>query len=179
MSKMCKDIALDQKLDSTLNSIVVLTKKVDNFDSNLSALDTLYKIESTLSNKINKIENQLQEKSRQKRIRRATLKITACSVKLKKNQEASAVIILIHGIQESPVNAWERPDETLAHVYDFMKAGLQIKHPSEIALAVCYRLPQSPMFNNQIEKLTRPVIIKLVNAMGKRRIFRNLHNLKP
>ena len=90
----------------------------------MSALDTLYKIESTLSNKINKIENQLQEKSRQKRIRRATLKITACSVKLKKKQEASAVIILIHGIQESPVNAWERPDETLAHVYDFMKAGL-------------------------------------------------------
>ena len=51
--------------------------------------------------------------------------------------------ILIHCIQESPVNAWERPDETLAHVYDFMKAGLQIKDPTKIVLADCHRLPQS------------------------------------
>ena len=61
---MSEDIALDQKLDHTLNSIVVLTEKVDNFDFNLSALDTrLDKIENTLGNKNDKIENQLQEKA--------------------------------------------------------------------------------------------------------------------
>ena len=106
----------------------------------------------------------------------------------KKDQKASTVMkeshekrlnILIHGVQESPVNAWERPDETLVRVYDFMKAGLQIKDPIEIALADCHRLPQSTIFNNRKEKLTRPIIIKLINAMDKRRIFRNLHNLKP
>ena len=60
-----------------------------------------------------------------------------------------------------------------------MKAGLQIKHPTEIALADCHRLPQGTTFNNRKEKLTRPIIIKLINAMDKRRIFTNLHNLKP
>ena len=60
-----------------------------------------------------------------------------------------------------------------------MKAVLQIKDLSEIALADCHRLPQSTIFNNRKEKLTRPIIIKLINALDKRRIFRNLHNLKP
>ena len=86
----------------------------------------------------------------------------------KKKQEESAVMkelyekrlnILIHVIQESPLNAWERPDETLAHVYDFMKAGLQIKDATEIALADCHRFPQSPMFNNRKEKLTSNFLI--------------------
>ena len=45
-----------------MNSIVILTEKVDNFDFNYSALGTrLDKIEITLSNKIEKIKNQLQE----------------------------------------------------------------------------------------------------------------------
>ena len=35
-------------------------------------------------------------------------------------------------------NAWERPDETLAYVYDFKKEGLQIKDPTEIVLANCH-----------------------------------------
>ena len=61
---MSEDIAIGQKLDSILNSIVVLTEKVDNFDSNLSALGTrLNRIENTLSNKIYKIETQLQKKA--------------------------------------------------------------------------------------------------------------------
>ena len=60
---MSEDIALGQKLDSILNSIVVLTEKVYNFDSNLSALGTrLNRIKNTLSNKINQIENQLQKR---------------------------------------------------------------------------------------------------------------------
>ena len=73
--------------------------------------------------------------------------------------------VLIHDVQESPVNTSERPDATLAHEYDFIKAGLQIKNPTEIVLVDCHRLPQSPMFNNRKEKLTRSlIIIKLVNA---------------
>ena len=77
--------------------------------------------------------------------------------------------ILIHGIQESLVNAWERPGEILAHVYDFMKASLQVKNPTEIGLANCHQLPQSPMFSNRNEKLTWPIIIKLVNVTDKLR----------
>ena len=61
---MSEDIALGQKLDSMLNSIAVLTEKVDNFDSKLSAFGTSSdEIENTLSNKINRIKNQLQEKA--------------------------------------------------------------------------------------------------------------------
>ena len=55
---MCEDIAVGQKLDSILNSIVVLTEKADNFESNLSALGIrLDKIENTFIYKINNIEN--------------------------------------------------------------------------------------------------------------------------
>ena len=145
MSKIREDIALRQKLDSIFNSIVVLTKKVDKYDSNLSALGTsLDKIENTLSNKIHKIENQLQEKADKSELEELRLRLLHVLEDSKKDKEASVVMkesyekrlnILIHGIQETPVNAWERPDETLSHVYDFMKAGLQIKDPTEIALA--------------------------------------------
>ena len=166
---MSEDIALGQQLDSILNSIVVLTEKVDNFDFNLSALGPRSnKIENTLSNKINKIENQLQEKADKSELEELRLRLLHVPENFKKDQEACAVMkesyekrlnILIHGVQESPVNTWERPDETLAHVYNFMKAGLKIKDRTDITLADCHRLPQSPMFNNRKEKLTRPIII--------------------
>ena len=186
---MSEDIALGQKLDSILNSIVILTEKVNNFDSKLSTLGTrLDKIENTLSDKINKMENQMLEKADKSELEELRLRLLHVLEDLKKDQKASAVMkesyekrlnILIHGVQESPGNAWERPDETIAHVYDFIKAGLQIKDPTEIALADCHRLPQGTTFSNRKEKLTWPIIIKLINAMDKRRIFTNLHNLKP
>ena len=130
----------------------------------------------------------MQEKADKSELEELRLKLLHVLEGSKKDQKASAVMkesyekrlnILIHGVQESPVNAWERPDETLAHAYDFMKADLQIKDPTKIALAVCHRLSQSTIFNNKKEKLTRPIIIKLINAMDRRRISRNLHNLKP
>ena len=115
---MYEDIALSQKLIETriLNLIVVLTEKVDNFDSNLSALGTRYdKIENTLSNKINKIENQLQEKADKSELEELRLRLLHVLENSKKDQKASAVMkelyekrlnILIHGIQKNPVNAW-------------------------------------------------------------------------
>ena len=186
---MSEDIVVGQKLDSISNSIVVLTEKVDNFDSNLAALGPRSnKIENTLNNKINKIENQLQEIADKSKLEELRLRLLHVPENFKKDQEASAVMkesyekrlnILIHGVQESPVNKRERPDETLARVYNFMKAGLKIKDQTDITLADCHRLPKSPMFNNRKEKLTGPIIIELVNAMDKRRILKNLHNLKP
>ena len=102
----------------------------------------------------------MQEKADKSELKELRLRLLQVLENSKKDQKASAVMkesyekrlnILIHGIQESPENAWERLDETLARVYDFMKAGLQIKNPTEFALADCHRLPQSPMFNNRKE----------------------------
>ena len=61
--------------------------------------------------------------------------------KAKRDQQTTAIMnkfydkrfnILIHGVQESADYTWENPEQTLAHIYEFMKDGLQIENPSEI-----------------------------------------------
>ena len=92
---MSEDITLGQKLDSILNSIVVLTEKVNNFDSKLSALGTrLDKIENTLSdkNKINKMENQMLEKADKSELEELRLRLLHVLEDSKKDQKASAVM---------------------------------------------------------------------------------------
>ena len=58
-----------------------------------------------------------------------------------------------------------------------MKEGLNIANPSQIALADYHRLPRQPTYKN-MEKINRPIILKVTNAFDKNLIFSNLKNLK-
>ena len=56
--------------------------------------------------------------------------------------------ILLHGLEESDKSAWETRNETLQIIQNFMREGLKIMQPAEIALADFHRLPQQPVFKN-------------------------------
>ena len=86
-------------------------------------------------------------------------------------------IIFIYGLPEISANVWEKPSETLEHVHKFMKDGLHIFDPKSLPLADYHRLPQQPIF--KFGRKTTPIIIKLIYAADKRKIFGNLKNLKP
>jgi len=85
--------------------------------------------------------------------------------------------LLIRGLDESNDSAWEKAEEILEIVYNFMKEGLQIEEPSSIPLVDYHRLPQRPVYKNNV-KVNRPIIIKLSNAYDKRQIFSRLKYLK-
>ena len=85
--------------------------------------------------------------------------------------------VLIHGLSETDDSTWEKTEETQQIVRKFMHDGPQIENPSSIALIDCHRLPQRLVFRNR-EKVIKPIIIKLSNAMDQRFLFRQLKHLK-
>ena len=85
--------------------------------------------------------------------------------------------ILFHGLEENSNSAWKTRDETLKILQNFMKEGLNIANPSQIALADYHRLRQQTTYKNKV-KVYRPIIVKATNAFDKNLIFSNLKNLK-
>ena len=59
-----------------------------------------------------------------------------------------------------------------------MKEGLKIQVPSDIVMSDFHRLPQKPLFNNEGQRISRPVIIELTSAADKRLIFSLAKKLK-
>ena len=59
-----------------------------------------------------------------------------------------------------------------------MKEGLKIQVPSDIVMFNFYRLPQKPLFNNEGQRISRPVIIKLTSVADQRLIFSLTKKLK-
>ena len=78
--------------------------------------------------------------------------------------------VLFHGLEENSNSAWETRDETLKILQNFMKEGLNIANPSQIALADYHRLPREPTYKNKV-KINRPIILKVTNAFDKNLIF--------
>ena len=66
--------------------------------------------------------------------------------------------LLIHGLEESNKTNWEARGSTQETIYEFFQKGLQINEPISIELIDCHRLPQRPIFKNNI-KVKRPVVI--------------------
>ena len=85
--------------------------------------------------------------------------------------------VLIHGLEESNKTDWETREITQETIYEFFQKGLQIKEPRTIELIDCHRLPQRPIFKNNI-KVNRHVIIKLAKEIDRHIIFIKLKNLK-
>ena len=84
--------------------------------------------------------------------------------------------ILIHGVDEEMETVWETHQQTMDKFNNFLKNALDIDH-SQIAVADLHRLPQKPVFR-QGQKVTRPIIVKLVYANDKNYIYRQLRKLK-
>ena len=75
-----------------------------------------------------------------------------------------------------PSPAWETRNQTKT-VYDsFLSEALDL-NPSDIPIADIHRLPQKPIFKVG-KKMTRPIIVKLTNALDKSLIFSQLRKLK-
>ena len=85
--------------------------------------------------------------------------------------------VLFHGLDEEVNSVWETRIETLEILHQFMRDGLNITDPSNIALADFHRLPQQPVMKDGV-KVNRPIIIKLTNAADKHLIFSSLKHLK-
>jgi len=158
---MSLKIGSDKKLNEIINSIETLSNIVDKLDSKLTALDKrLDHIKETFNNKITEIEKRVENKADVDVIEELRQRLNVLENSHKSNEESAVMKesyekrfnLLIHGITESVENVWETPSQTLAHVQQFMKDGLQIDNPAEIALADYHRLPQRPLFNDEGEK---------------------------
>ena len=84
--------------------------------------------------------------------------------------------LLIHGLKEKKSIDNETKLETCEIFTDFLSNGLQVD-PTKIQLVDIHRLPQPPVSRNG-KRVTRPIIIKLANAMDKQIIMANLKHLK-
>ena len=85
--------------------------------------------------------------------------------------------VLMLALSETNGSTREKVEETQQIVRKFMQDGLPIENPSCMALVDCHRLPQRLVFQNR-EKVIRPIIIQLSNAMNKRYLFRKSKHLK-
>ena len=84
--------------------------------------------------------------------------------------------ILIHGLNK-PKEAWETTTQTKTVLTNFFTEGLEIDLNSLSLIDFHIYLPQRPIFK-QGQKVTRPIILKLVNAFDKRLILKAASKLK-
>ena len=168
------DIAtkLDQVFEAYNERVTNLEEKLNErcaaIETNLSAKNEPSDVENALSLKANvadlqKIYNRLETREAQERDRQANA--------LMKESYGKRVNIFIHGLDENFNLAWETRDATKAVIYEFMKDGLKIQVPSDYLMSDFHRLPQKPLFNNEGQRISRPVTIKLTSAADKRLIF--------
>ena len=65
--------------------------------------------------------------------------------------------LLVHGLEEQSDSAWEKRETTENILRKFLAEGLKIDHPNDISIVDLHRLPQYPLFKNNV-KLNRPII---------------------
>ena len=168
-----KNGQLYSKLEAYNERVTNLEEKLNErhaaIETNLSAKTEASDVEIASSLKANvadlqKIYNRLETLEAQERGRQANA--------LMKESYKKRMNILIHGLDENFNLAWETArDATKAIIYKFMKEGLKIQVPSDIVMSDFHRLPQKPLFNNEGQRISRPVIRKLTSATDKRLIF--------
>ena len=84
---------------------------------------------------------------------------------------------MVHGLEEQSDSAWKKREMTENIFRKFLAEGLKIDHPNDYSIVDLHRLPQYPLFKNNV-KLNRPIIFKLSNNYGKRLIMSRLKLLK-
>ena len=84
---------------------------------------------------------------------------------------------LVHGLKEQSDSAWEKRETTENILRKFLADGLKIDHSNDISIVDLHRLPQYPLFKNNV-KLNRSIILKLSNNYDKQLIMSRLKLLK-
>ena len=84
---------------------------------------------------------------------------------------------MVHGLEEQSDSAWKKREMTENIFRKFLAEGLKIDHPNDYSIVDLHRLPQYPLFKNNV-KLNRPIIFKLSNNYGKQLIMSRLKLLK-
>ena len=177
---------LEKKLNELLKAVANISERLDKLDAKLEKFDRrITNLEHIVEEKIPKLQQELQAK-----VDNSTLKDLETRIRKIEQQQVNQLNkdimqesyekrlnLLIHGIEETDESAWEKRETTLQLVNDFMKRGLQIEDPATIMLTDYHRLPQQPTYKNGT-KVTRPIIIKLINSSDKHLIFDSLKNLK-
>ena len=172
-------MSLENKLDHVLSKLELLDEintKIDSFNNRLTLL------ERKVEDKIEEIEISLVTKAEADTVTRLTERIEKLE-KIQINYENKMVMqesyskrlnILIHGVKE---DIWEKREDTILKFENLLKNGLKIDDPDDIELVDIHRLPQHTLKKNG-KRITRPIVIKLVNMQDKSRIFQSAKHLR-
>ena len=171
-----------------MSSIKVLTERVkrieDKFELHESRFLTIDRRLAQQDEKINNLTNELDTVMKlsdfneiRDRVNCLEKIVEDARKALRQESYNKRLDLLVHGVKELPNTVWENKLQTQMKLYEVFKGGLDIDLNS-IKLVDIHRLPQRPIYDNQHKRITRPIIIKLQNALDKDRIMRNLGKLK-
>ena len=179
-TQKAKMATIQIKLDKLITAVEKITKRLDNFDDQFGTLnERLNQLENKLERKYVKLEENIEAELIEVTKRLKILKefrIDSGKAALMQESYNKRMNILIHGVEENEENVWENYQQTLQKFDNFLKEALHID-PKNVEVADIHRLPQKPVIRRGV-KVTRPIIVKLTNAMSKAQIFSNLNRLK-
>ena len=172
---------MEAKLDKVLSAIQALTDGIDSLKSKLRNFEHKY---HTLNEKIleqdeaiRALENQLKKKSRSSWLFQSTKRIEDLEKKaLSRESDSKRLNLVIHGLKENNGLNKETKSDPQKFFDNFVVEGLQMD-PEKITLVDIHRLPQHQITKNG-KRVTRPIIIKLANALDKHYIMKNVKHLK-
>ena len=172
---------MEAKLDKVLSAIQPLTNKIDSLESKLSIFEHKY---DTLNEKILEqdetitvSENRFKKKVDEadyfnllKRIEDIEKEV------LLRESYGKRLNLVIHGLKEKNGLNKETKTKTREIFDNFVVEGFQLD-TEKITLVDIHRLSQHQITKNG-KRVTRPIIIKLANAMDKHYIMKNVKHLK-
>ena len=175
-------IKMEAQLDKVVKTIQELTITIDGFEAKLDKFELKYE---TLNEKFNEqaeritdLKHQIDDKADQEDYDKLLKKINKLEKEALMHESYSKRLnLLIHGLKEKKSTKNETKLETCEIFFDFLLNGLQLD-PTKIQLVNIHRLPRHPVSRSG-KRVTRPIIIKLANAMDKQTIMANLKYLKP
>ena len=157
---------IQTKLDKLITAVEKITKRLDNFDDKFGTFnERLNQLENKLERKYVKLEENIEAELIEVTKRLKILeefRIDSVKAALMQESYNKRMNILIHGVEE---NVWENHQQTLQKFDNFLKEALHID-PKNVEVADIHRLPQKPVIRRGV-KVTRPIIVKLTNAMSK------------
>ena len=183
--RMASIRALENKINQVLQVLEKLNNRLDVKDEKFKKFHTkLQNMKTSFNAKICELEEAIEKKADTILVENFDNRLNLLE-KANHDQELTALMqesyekrlnILIHGLDENSNTPWEKNEEIVQIVNDFLR-GLQITNPESIPLVDMHRLLQRPIFRKGI-RVKRPIIIKLTKVADKRLIYSRLRNLK-
>ena len=139
--------AMERKLGKVLRTLENLTERMDKLDFKLETFDNrLSKLESLFNNKIDKLEQALENISNINDIDNIHTKLNKIeqqqieqeSKNLMQESYDKRLNLLIHGLKESNKTDWKTCESTRKTLYKFFQKFFQIKESRTIKLIDCH-----------------------------------------